>query len=138
MPSDRQPSITARSVIGLGHLLLGGAALVFGGVLVATALSPSAELEGALIAPGLLLVLAGAVFTGVAATVLRDSRRDVGGYRSGALGVVEIVVGVGLAAATAVAVRGYGAFEPWRSPLLLPTVLVLTLGTAAVSRAASR
>ena len=85
-----------------------------------------------------MLVLAGAVFTGVAATVLRDSRRDVGGYRSGALGVVEIVVGVGLAAATAVAVRGYGAFEPWRSPLLLPTVLVLTLGTTAMSRAASR
>lgn len=31
------------------------------------------------------------------------------------------------------AVQGYRAFEPWRSPLLLPSVVLLALGLAGVA-----
>ena len=34
-----------------------------------------------------------------------------------------------------VAVQGYGAFEPWRSPLLLPTAALLGLGLWGVGLA---
>ena len=33
---------------------------------------------------------------------------------------------------SAVAVQGYGAFAPWRSPLLLPSVLLVALGVAGL------
>ncbi|MEO7754485.1 MAG: hypothetical protein ABIS35_13830 [Terracoccus sp.] len=142
MPTDGRLSHDTRSIIGVGHLLLGVAALVVAGVMLKTALAPGAELEGALVAPGLALAVAGVVFTGMAVAALRAVRRGRdGGGLSMTLGVVEIVIGLGLAAAVAVAVAGYGAFEPWRSPFLLPSVLVLALGVGgclAAGRAASR
>ncbi len=49
------------------------------------------------------------------------------------LSIVELVVGAAMAAALAVAVQGYGAFEPWRSPLLLPSALLIALGLAGLA-----
>jgi hypothetical protein len=48
------------------------------------------------------------------------------------LSIVERVVGAARAAALAIAVQGYGAFEPWRSPLLLPSALLVALGLAGL------
>jgi hypothetical protein len=62
-------------------------------------------------------------------------RRAPGG-RGGSLSVmlimVELALGAGMAAALAVAVQGYGAVEPWRSPLLWPSALLIVLGLAGL------
>lgn len=128
METDRRPRGTARSMVNLGHLLVGGAALVFVGVLIVAGLAPNAELDGVLVGLGLLLALPATVFTGTAVLVLRHAQGGLGGALSLLLSIIELVVGTVMAGALAVAVQGYGAFEPWRSPLLLPSALLVALG----------
>jgi drug/metabolite transporter (DMT)-like permease len=133
METDRRPRGTARSMVSLGHLLVGGAALVFAGVMIVAGRAPNAELDGVLLGLGLLLALAATVFTSTAVLVLRRAPDDLGGSLSLLLSIVELVVGAAMAAALAVAVQGYGAFEPWRSPLLLPSALLVPLGLTGLA-----
>jgi drug/metabolite transporter (DMT)-like permease len=122
----------ARGLIRLGHVLIGGAALVFAGVLIVAGRAPNAELDAVLVGLGLVLALAAVGFTCTAIVALRRAQDGHGGSLSLILSIVELAVGAAMAAALAVAVQGYGAFEPWRSPLLLPSALLLALGLAGV------
>ena len=79
---------------------------------------------------GLLLALAAGVSTYTAAMVLRRAPRDRHGP-SLILSIVELLAGAALASAVIVEVQSYG--DPWRSPLLLPSVLLLLLGVAGLS-----
>ncbi|MGZ4600268.1 MAG: hypothetical protein ACXVYY_06840 [Oryzihumus sp.] len=128
MGTDGRPRGAARSVISLGHLLVGGAALVLAGVMIDAGRAPNAELDGVFLGLGLLLVLAATLFTCSAVHGLRRAHDGRGGSLSLILSIVELVVGAATAVALADAVQGYGAFEPWRSPLLLPSALLVALG----------
>jgi drug/metabolite transporter (DMT)-like permease len=119
----------ARGIIGVGHLLVGGAALVFAGVMIVTGADSGAELGGVFLPLGLLLALAAGVFTYTAATVLRRRRGDRYGP-SLILSIVELLAGAALASGLIVAVQSYG--DPWRSPLLPPSVLLVALGLAGL------
>ncbi len=105
----------ARSIISLGHLLVGGAAFVFAGVMIVAGSDSRAELGGVFLPLGLLLALAAGVFTYTAGMVLRRGPRDRHGP-SMILSIVELLAGGVLASGVIVAVQGYG--DPWRSPLL--------------------
>jgi hypothetical protein len=94
--------------------------------------APNAELEGVLLGLGQLLALVAMGFTCTAIVVLRRAHDGRGGWLSLSLSIVELVVGAAMVAALAVAVQGYGAFEPWRSPLLLPSTLLVALGLAGL------
>ena len=131
MGTDRLPR-GARRLIRLGHVLVGGVALVVAGVLIVAGRAPDAELGSVLVGLGLLLALAAAGFTCTAIVALRRAHDGQGGLLSLILSIVELAVGAALAAATAVAVQGYGDLEPWRSPLLLPSALLLALGLAGL------
>ena len=134
MRTDQRPwGADARKVISLGHLLVGGAALVFAGVMIVASRAPNAELGTVLLGLGLLLALAATLFTCSAVLVLRGANDSGAGLMSLILSMVELVVGAAMAAALAVAVQGYGAFEPWRSPLLLPSALLVALGLAGLA-----
>jgi hypothetical protein len=122
----------ARRLVNLGHVLIGAAALVFAGVLMVASQAPDAELAAVLVGLGLLLALAAVGFTCMAIVALRRAQDGHGGLLSLILSIVELAVGAALAAATVVAVQGYGAIEPWRSPLLLPSALLLALGLAGL------
>ena len=102
------------------------------GVLIVAGRAPDAELGSVLVGLGLLLALAAAGFTCTAVVALRRAQDGHGGLLSLILSIVELAVGAALAAATAVAVQGYGDLEPWRSPLLLPSALMLALGLAGL------
>jgi hypothetical protein len=119
-------------VISFGHLLVGGAALVFAGVMIVAGRRPSAGLDSVFLGLGLSIALAATLFTCSAVFGLRRARDGRGGLLSLILSIVELVVGAALAAALAVAVQGYGAFEPWRSPLLLPSAVLVALGLAGL------
>jgi len=114
--------------LGLGHLLVGAAATVFGAVLVITSRAPGAELETVLLGPGLLLAAVGLAFGYAAVHTLRAARDGQADSLSLALSVIELAVGVALAVGVVVAVQGYGVFEPWRSPLLVPSIVLTALG----------
>ena len=132
MATDRRPRGAARIVISLGHLLVGGVALVFAGVMMVASRAPNAELDGAFLGLGLLLALAATLFACSAVLVLRRAPDGRAGVLSLTLSVVELVAGAAMAVAVAGALQGYGAFEPWRSPLLLPTAALLALGLAGL------
>lgn len=132
MENERQSRSPARTVVILGHLLVGVAALVFAVVLIVASRSSNAEFEGGFLGPGLALALAAAVFGGTALLVLQRARDGRGGASSLVLSLIELVVGVAMGAGSAVAVQGYGVFEPWRSPLLVPSVLLVALGLAGL------
>jgi len=119
----------ARSIISVGHLLVGGAAFVFAGVMIVAGSNPRAELEGVLLPLGLLLALAAAFFMYTAGMVLRSATGDRHGP-SLTLSTIELLVGLALASGVMVAAQSYGA--PLRSPLLLPSVLLVTLGLAGL------
>jgi hypothetical protein len=138
MGTDQQSLDSARRMIRLGHVLVGAAALVSSGVMMVAGLAPFAGLGGVFATLGLLLASAAAPFTYVAVLGLRRGRDGRGGLLSLGLGAVELLAGAALAAAVSVAVHGYGAFEPWRSPLLLPAVLLVTLGSAGCALEAVR
>ena len=127
-----RPAGGARRLIDRGHVLIGGAALVVALVLVVAGQAPTAELDGVLVGLGLLLALAAVGFTWTAILALRRASDGRGVVLSLILSVVELAVGAALAAAVALAVQGYGAVEPWRSPLLLPSALLLALGLAGL------
>lgn len=131
MGTDWRPR-GGRRLISLGHLLIGGAALVFAGVMIVAGRAPNAELDAVFLGLGLLLALAAVGFTCTAIVVLRRAQDGHGGLLSLILSIVELAVGAAMAAALAVAVQGYGAFEPWRSPLLLPSALLVALGLAGL------
>jgi drug/metabolite transporter (DMT)-like permease len=135
MANDHRSRDAARSIISVGHLLVGGAAFVFAGVMIVSGSDSRAELGEVLLPLGLLLALAGAVFTYAAATVLRSAPGDRHGLAL-ILSIIELLVGGALASGVFVAVRSYG--EPWRSPLLLPSVLLVALGLAGLSLEISR
>ena len=122
----------ARRLIRLGHVLVGGVGLVFAGVLIVAGRAPNAELDSVLVGLGLLLALAAVGFTCTAIVALRRAQNGHDGLLSLILSIIELAVGAAMAAALVVAVQGYGAFEPWRSPLLLPSALLLALGLAGL------
>jgi hypothetical protein len=107
MGTDWQPR-GARRLVRLGHVLLGGVALVFAGGLMVTGLASNAELGEVLVGMGLLLTLAAVGFTGMAIVALRRAQDGQADLLSLTLSIVELAVGAALAAATAVAVQGYG------------------------------
>jgi hypothetical protein len=117
-------------MIGFGHLLVGGSALVFAVVMMAAGAAPDAGLGGVFLWLGLLLALVATAFTCTAILVLRRSPRGRG--VSLVLSIVEVLAGVAMAVAAGGAVRSYGAFEPWRSPLLVPSTLLVVLGLAGI------
>lgn len=123
---------SARTAVLIGHLLVGVAALVFAVVLIVAGRSPNAELEGAFLGLGLALALVAAVFAGTAVRALQRTQDGRGGALSLVLSIVELVVGAATSAGLVVAVQGYGVFEPWRSPLLVPSVLLVALGLAGL------
>ena len=127
MGTDRRVR-DARILVDIGHLGVGGAALVFAAVMVVAGRAPNAELGEVFVGLGLLLAMVALAFTGTAVVALRHTREDHRGVLSLALSTVEVVVGAAMAAALAVAVQGYGAFEPWRSPLLVPSAVLMALG----------
>lgn len=126
-----QPRAATRNVISCGHLLVGGSALVFAGVMIVAGRDPEAGLGGVLLGLGLILAVAAALFTFAAVLVLRAGLNRRGSL-SLVLSIVELLTGAAMAAGVAVAVQGYGAFEPWRSPILLPAVLLVALGLAGL------
>jgi hypothetical protein len=130
MGTDQRPGDAARNIVSLGHLLVGGAALVLAGVLVVAGSAPIAELGGIALPLGLLLALAATVFTYTAFMVLRRAPEDRRGP-SLIFSIVELLAGAAMAAGVVVAVQSYG--EPWRSPLLLPSALLLALGLAGLA-----
>jgi drug/metabolite transporter (DMT)-like permease len=130
MATDQRSRGAARSIISVGHLLVGGAACVLAGVLIVAGSDSRAELEGVLLPLGVLLALAAAVFTYAAGMVLRRAPGDRHGP-SLILSIIELLVGGALASGVFVAVQSYG--EPWRSPLLLPSVLLVALGLAGLA-----
>lgn len=129
MATAQRPGGAARTIVSLGHLLVGGAAFVFAGVMIVAGSHSRAELGGVLLPLGVLLALAAAVFLYTAGMV----RRSAPGGRHGpslTLSTIELLVGLVLAFGVIVAAQSYGA--PLRSPLLLPSVLLVTLGLAGL------
>ena len=120
-----------RNVVSSGHLLVGGSALVFAGVMIVAGRDPEAGLGGVFLGLGMILAVAAALFTFAAVHVLRAGPTRHGSL-SLALSIVELLAGAALVVGVAVAVQGYGAFEPWRSPILLPAVLLVALGLAGL------
>jgi drug/metabolite transporter (DMT)-like permease len=125
------PRAATRTVISCGHLLVGASALVFAGVMIVAGRDPEAELGGVLVGPGLILAVAAVLFMFAAVLVLRAGRTRRSSL-SIVLSIVELLAGAAMVAGVAVAVQGYGAFEPWRSPILLPAVLLVALGLAGL------
>lgn len=120
-------------MISVGHVLIGGATLVVSGVMIVAGRAPNAELGGVFLGLGLLLMFAAAAFTWTAVLVLRRAHHGRGSPLSLSLVIVELVAGAALAAGLALAVEGYGAFQPWRSPLLLPSALLVAHGLAGLA-----
>ncbi|MGO4597389.1 hypothetical protein [Terrabacter sp. 2RAF25] len=130
MNMDSTSSHPRDVVLGVGHLVVGAAGFAFGGFLVVASQAPGAELETALFLPGLAIMAVGLAF----ACAALFSFRSPGGPLHVVLGVLEFFTGAGLLAGAAVAISGYGAFEPWRSPLLVPSLVLIALGLWAVRR----
>src|SRR6476620_2608055 len=76
MPTAQRSGHAARTIVGLGHLLVGVAAFVFAGVMIVAGSDSGAELGEVLLPLGLLLSLAAGVFTYTAAMALRRAPRD--------------------------------------------------------------
>ena len=130
MATAQRSSGAARSIIGLGHLLVGGAALVLAGVMIVAGSDSGAGLGAVSLPLGLLLALAAGTFTYTAVTVLRRAP----GQRHGpslVLSALELLAGGVLASGVVVAAQSSG--DPWRSPLLLPSVLLVALGLAGLA-----
>lgn len=132
METGPGPLKAARGMVWLGHALAGVAALVVAGTLVLAGAKPNAGLGAVFLGLGLALALAAAVFLYAALLVLRGGTQR-GARLSLVLSIVELAVGVGLTGGLVVAVQGYGTFEPWRSPLLVPSALLLLLGLTGVA-----
>ena len=130
MATAQRSRRAARGIISFGHLLVGGAAFVFAGLMIVAGADSRAELGGVFLPMGLLLAVAAGVFTYTVATVLRRGRGDRRGP-SLILSIVELLAGAALASGVIVAVQSYG--EPWRSPLLPPSVLLVALGLAGLA-----
>jgi hypothetical protein len=126
-----RPRAATRTVISCGHLLVGACALVFAGVMIVAGRDPEAGLGGVFLGLGMILAVAAALFTFAAVQVLRAGPTRHSSL-SLVLSIVELLAGAAMVAGVAVAVQGYGAFEPWRSPILLPAVLLVALGLAGL------
>ncbi len=107
--------------------------MVFAGVLIVAGRARNAELDSVLVGLGLVLALAAVGFACTAIVALRRAGDGRGGLLSVILSTVELAGGAAMTIAIVVAVQGYGAFEPWRSPLLLPSALLLALGLAGLA-----
>ncbi|WP_323095571.1 hypothetical protein [Intrasporangium sp. YIM S08009] len=107
-------------------------------VLVVAGTRPNAELEALYAFFGLVLAVPVLAFTVAAVGCLRWGRTAPrrAARASFALGVVELVLAAALLWGVVVAVQGYGEFAPWRSPLLLPALVVAGIGGGAVVGAA--
>ncbi len=128
METTPRPRSAARRIVSLGHLLVGAAAVAFAIELIVS--SRASELDGVLLGAGLVLALTGVVFTWTAVVAIR--RGADGEALSLILSLTELVAGAAMAAGLAIAVQGYGAFEPWRSPLMLPSALLVALGLSGL------
>ncbi len=137
-PAQSPSAPAASPVLALGHVVVAVAAVVTVVVLVVAGTRPNAGLEALYAFFGLVLAVPVLAFTVAAFACLRwgrtAPRRAV--RVSLALGVVELVLAGALLWGVAVAVQDYGEFAPWRSPLLLPALVVAGIGGAAVVDAA--
>ncbi|KRE53836.1 hypothetical protein [Phycicoccus sp. Soil748] len=118
--------------MGYGHLVVGAAALVFAGSMIITARGPGAELGGVFLVPGIVLALAAAAFTAAALRVVARPQAGRAGPLSLILSTIELVAGTATTVGLVVATTSYGEIAPWRSPLLLPSVLLLALGVTGI------
>jgi hypothetical protein len=125
--------MVAQLTLRFGHLLVGLASLVVAGAMVMIGRAPGAELEGVLTGLGVILAMPAAAFTCAAVVLLRCAKDDGRGWLSLVLSIVELGLGLALVVSCATAVRGYGVFQPWRSPLLPPSVLLVALGLAGIA-----
>ena len=105
---------------------------MFAVVMIVAGRAPNAELDAVLLGMGLMLALAAVGFTCTAIVALRRAQNGHDSLLSLILSIIELAVGAAMAAALVVAVQGYGAFEPWRCPLLLPSALLIVLGLAGL------
>lgn len=120
--------------VRLAHLVVSGSVVVLGLFFLRVGSSPQAELGSVLVNVGVVVVSVGLVLTALALVALVGS--GWGGARliSLAFGVFEVLGGLVLMWAVAVALEGYGTFAPWRSPLLGPAIVLFVLGLTAVIR----
>ena len=77
METKLRPRSAARSIVRLGHLLVGTPAIVFGAALIVASRAPNSELDGVLLGLGLALALAGAAFIWTAVLALRRGKMVV-------------------------------------------------------------
>jgi hypothetical protein len=118
-------------------LLIGGVGLVFVLVLIYAGTRPGAELEGGYAVAGGMLALPVLAFGGAAvacaAAPSKTLRRSL--RFSIALVCLELAAAMLLAWAAWVAMASYGEFAPWRSPVVVPALLLGAAGTAALIQA---
>ncbi|KRF42656.1 hypothetical protein ASH01_17775 [Terrabacter sp. Soil811] len=120
--------------IAVGHVVVATAALGTGIVLVVAGTRSGAELETLYTPIGVAVCGVALVFGAVAVNVVRSTphhpHRAAGLSR--ALGLLEVLAGLVCAVSAAVAVASYPQFTPWRSPALLPALVLVALGVTAV------
>lgn len=136
-PAPAAPVSPLVPVLALAHVVLAAAGVVAVVVLVVAGTRPDAELEALYTFFGLVLAVPVLAFTVAAAACLRWVRTAPrrAARVSLALGVVELALAGALLWGVVVAVQGYGEPAPWRSPLLLPALVVAVVGGAAVVEA---
>lgn len=136
-PAPAAPVSPLVPVLALAHVVLAAAGVVAVVVLVVAGTRPNAELEALYTFFGLVLAVPVLAFTVAAAACLRWVRTAPrrAARVSLALGVVELALAGALLWGVVVAVQGYGEPAPWRSPLLLPALVVAVVGGAAVVEA---
>jgi len=112
----------------VAHLLVGFTALGFGIVLVVAGRARDAELEGVLIGPGVVLTVVALAFLAGGLRVLRRCGADQGAGMSRILSVLELIAGVALAGGVLSSVPGGENVSAWRSPVLVPSLVLGALG----------
>ena len=115
-------------VLAVAHLIVGLVALGFALVLVVASRAPGAELETVLIGPGIVLTVLALAFLAGAVRVLRCRGAEDGIRMSRNLSVVELLAGVALAWGVVSAVVGGENLGAWRSPVLVPSLVLVSLG----------
>ncbi|EWT05249.1 hypothetical protein N864_05935 [Intrasporangium chromatireducens Q5-1] len=136
-PPAHASSSRVQPLIALAHLVVAAAAVGVVLVLLYAGTRPNAELEGGYAVVGGMLVLPVLTFAAaaVACAVARSKAPRRSLRLSIALACVELVTAILLAWAAWVAVASYGEFAPWRSPVVVPALLLGAAGTAALAQA---
>ncbi len=132
--SGQVPPRAPLVALALGHLFVAAAWLALACLLVFIGTRPNAELEGVYAMFGVLLAVPGAAFAigSVACSVALVDHPRRAARLSLALGSVEVLAAALLAWGVVVAVASYDEFAPWRSPLIVPGLLLAGIGIPAI------